>query len=396
MPFHLITGIPGHGKTSLMMEMLAEAAAINLQHRKSGKTQLVVNGAELVERPIFAAGIDGLVDGVAENLEDPTRWQDLPDGALIFVDECWKWFGHLEDARGKPPPTHVQGIAEHRHRGMDFVATSQGPRQIYPFMRPLIGPHWHVVRRFGSAFIDVYKWGELAEDPQSQGLRDRAVKQTRTLPTKQRDMWKSAAAHTIKTRVPVKLLVILTACVLALPVLWIGIGMMSPDSIAALGKEEPEKSQLAGSSGSSNPLVLDGPGKGEGSKKKELLTPAQYAEQFRPRIPGVHGSQPIFGDRQAKSEPATYCVISGVSIETRCSCYTEQATPIRDVIETVCREWARYGKYDPQRAPLKTSTASLGRPMVSPAAAAAAEPPPVLGESFDAPFPTIPGSVPMR
>lgn len=347
MPFHLITGIPGHGKTSLMMEMLAEAVERNNKHLASGKPQLVVNGQELIERPLYAAGIDGLVDGLVNVLEDPTRWQDLPDGSLIFVDECWKWFGHLDDARGKPPPHHVQGIAEHRHKGMDFIGTSQGPRQIYPFMRPLIGPHWHVVRRFGSQLIDVYKWGELAEDPQSQGMRERGEKQVRTLPTKQRPLYKSASAHTIKTKIPKKVIVGALVALLALPIAVFAIKSLDPRAIAAGATGAPETAPAVDGA-----TTADGP---KGSKAKEL-TPEEYAAQLLPRIAGVHGSQPIFDGRQARTTPATYCVISGAELETKCRCYTEQVTRILDVTELVCREWARYGRYDPYRGPPQSSS----------------------------------------
>jgi hypothetical protein len=120
--------------------------------------------AEKGERPLFAAGVDGLQPGMAAELVDPREWNAVkpgvagdcnctagppghahvvPDGSLIFVDEAWKWFGHLHDASRQATPPHVLQLAEHRHRGIDFVWTTQGPNQLYPFVRPLIADHYH-------------------------------------------------------------------------------------------------------------------------------------------------------------------------------------------------------------------------------------------------------------
>ena len=389
MPFLLITGVPGHGKTSLLMEHLAEAVALNNKHIESGKTQITVNGVELVTRPIYAAGIDGLVEGLVENLEDPTQWESLPDGSLIYVDECWKWFGHLQDASRKPPPKHVQGIAEHRHKGMDFIGTSQGPNQIYPFMRSLIGPHWHVVRRFGTQLIDVYKWGELVEDVKSQGNRDRGVKDSRSLPTKQRPLYKSASAHTIKPQLPKRMIITAAAMLLVLPLIYFGIKMMRPSELTSKiqGTDTPS---LLGESVSES----DGP-KAKDTKKE--LTPGEWAAQLLPRIIGVHGSQPIFDGREAKSEPATFCALSGPGLDGqgkqapgRCRCFTEQATVIEGVLPEVCRRSARFGQYDPFRQSLAetSGTASFSQGSTETVALERV----TLGESWDKPR-VIPGAV---
>lgn len=351
MPFHLITGIPGHGKTSLAMELLLQAVQANNAAIKSGRPILAdedgnaiflnPDGSPMLHRPIYAAGIDGLEPGLAEPLDDPTQWEKLPHGSLIFLDEVWKWFGHLQDARGKPPPLHVQGIAEHRHMGLDFVATSQGPNQIYPFVRPLIGPHWHVVRRFGSPLIDVYKWGELVEEVQSQGMRDRGVKETRTLPTAGRKHYKSASAHTIKMRFPLKMIVGIAAFVVVPIVGYFAFQALRPSAITAgiTGAPEPD-------------LSGDGAKLEEGPRSKAAgLSVEEYAKLLTPRIAGVHGSQPIFDGRSVQAIPQQLCFITGEPPATRCRCVTEQLTPVKDVQDEVCRDWALFGRYDPYKAP---------------------------------------------
>ncbi|QBG95950.1 hypothetical protein EYC55_11390 [Xanthomonas oryzae] len=57
MPIELYTVQPGNGKTALMMERLVEES-------------------KRAERPIFAALIDGLQDGLAAVLDDPRKWND--------------------------------------------------------------------------------------------------------------------------------------------------------------------------------------------------------------------------------------------------------------------------------------------------------------------------------
>ena len=127
----------------------------------------LLKDAAKAERPIVAAGIDGLEPGLAMVLDDPRKWNDkdadgnylVPDGSIIYVDEAWKWFGHLQDASRQATPPHVVALAEHRHRGLDFVWTTQMPNQLYPFVRGLIGAHTHCVRRFGTQFVDNFSNG---------------------------------------------------------------------------------------------------------------------------------------------------------------------------------------------------------------------------------------------
>lgn len=68
MPIELYTGQPGNGKTALMMERLVEES-------------------KRAERPIFAAGIAGLQDGLASNLEDPRQWNAIKPGAVCTCND---------------------------------------------------------------------------------------------------------------------------------------------------------------------------------------------------------------------------------------------------------------------------------------------------------------------
>lgn len=322
MPIKLITGIPGHGKTARMVKELIEAA-------------------EKGDRPIFAAGIDGLEPGLANDLPDPTKWQECPDGSLIFVDEAWKWFGHLSNPSRQQTPAHVLALAEHRHRGIDFVWTAQGPNQLYPFARPLIEQHWHCVRKFGTHAIDLYKWGELVEDVKSQGMRDRAERITTTLPTEVFGKYKSASEHTIKSRLPWKVWLIPVLFLAALAAAFYVYTLLRPDNFA----DNLAPGQAAG-------LPAAAPAKVTASSAAaaaEPMSPEAWLARLTPRFPGQHDSMPLFDDREVQTQPRRFCVITRLESHVRCTCYTEQVTPLNDVPRSVCLLAARHGEYDPFR-----------------------------------------------
>ncbi len=338
MPIELFTGQPGNGKTALMMERL-------LKEAKEGS------------RPLFAAGIDGLQPGLATVLEDPRTWNDLdqngerivPDGALIFVDEAWKWFGHLHDATRQSTPKHVLDLAEHRHRGLDFVWTIQQPNQLYPFVRGLIGSHAHVVRRFGTKFIDVFRWGELQEDVKSSGKRELAQRTTRMLPSGSFGSYKSAEVHTIKARLPLKLMLLPVIVAAGVFLAWSGWSRLTKDGPA------PATGTAGGQSAVADAPRLSGSAASSREEPRWRST-VEYAKDHLPRIATMPWTAPIFDERQVRSDPLLVCMSSadgldgnGERVKGSCTCVTEQSTAY-DISEPECRTLARYGPvYNPYR-----------------------------------------------
>lgn len=339
MPIEIYTGQPGNGKTALMMERLVEEA-------KAGN------------RPLFAFGIDGLRDGLATVLDDAKKWNEkdaegnhlIPDGSLIFVDEAWKWFGHLHDATRQATPKHVLDLAEHRHRGLDFIWTTQQPNQLYPFVRGLIGAHTHVVRRFGTKMIDVYRWGELNEEIKSSAKRDLAQRTTRLLPSAIYGEYKSAEVHTIKPRIPWKVMA-LPALVIAAGILaYLAYDMLRPDAVVE--KFGPKGAQSA--SADAPPGHWSSPSSPEDGPRWKSA--AAYAKDHLPRIATMPWTAPVFDDRQAHSDPLLVCMSSLGGLDGQgelkgpsCTCVTEQGTAY-DMSQPECRTLARRGPvYNPYR-----------------------------------------------
>lgn len=339
MPIELFTGLPGNGKTALLVERLVSEAA-------------------KAERPIFAAGIDGLAPGLATVLDDPRRWNErdaqgnplVPDGALIFIDEAWKWFGHLHDASRQATPKHVLDLAEHRHRGIDFVWTTQQPAQIYPFARGLIATHYHVVRRFGTRMIDVFRWEELQEDVKSAAKRDHAQRTTRALPKDVFGLYKSAELHTIKARVPLKVLALPLLVVAAIFAVWLAFKLLPGAGVTAGDGSEGSEAALAAPS-----LDLPAAERGRGGKRT-YASVDEYVAAHMPRLPTHPWSAPIFDHRDVTADPMVFCMSSGTGRDAHgheygasCRCVTEQGT--RYVMaDADCRATARHGApYNPYR-----------------------------------------------
>lgn len=329
MPIKVFSGLPGGGKTlSAMEEFFREA-----------------DKPDEERRPLFVHGVTMLVPGPWQVLEDATRWQDCPDGSLILIDEAWKSFGHLHDAGRVATPEHVLSLAEHRHRGIDFIWTTQDPAQLFPFARKLCGPHVHVVRVAGMQMAVRYEWGELCEDVKSNGQRERGQKTTWMFPTGLYPKFKSAVLHTIKRKLPKKLILIPAAVAGVLLCVWLAWSKLSPDAFAA-----NQQARIAEATGV--PLADAAGGVAEGGGRGGRDSRPRSAEAFREaltsRVHGMPWTASMFDHLSVRAEPEIYCA----AMALRCVCHTEQGT--RHVVkEGVCRHIAQFGVYNPYRKPMR-------------------------------------------
>ena len=102
----LITGLPGSGKTSLMVYML-------------------MTRKDLQNRPLYVDGIPDLKIPHQEIPEgcDMTTWYEwAPTGAILVIDEAQRIF--RPRPAGAKVPQYVQELETHRHKGIDiFILT---------------------------------------------------------------------------------------------------------------------------------------------------------------------------------------------------------------------------------------------------------------------------------
>lgn len=354
MPIELYTGKPGNFKTAfLVARMIAES-------KKDSP------------RPLIAYGINELEPGIATIMTNPEKWNDIdpegepvcdcpapgdkelvkrplhahvvPNGSLVFVDEAWKWFGHLQDASRQPTPPHAIALAEHRHRGIDFVWTAQGPNQIYPFVRPLIDEHTHFVRKFKSLIVDRYVWGEMQDSVKSNSTRDAATKTTVTAPKHVFGKYKSASEHTIKTKIPAKVFALPAVLLAAGALLYFGIQAARPSKMAESYRAKEGASGLPDARPSIYASSSDRPG------TTEPESAADYAKRHLPRFPTMPHTAPIYDDRTVTADPVIYCMASasgrdaqGVHHGSSVSCLTEQGTRY-DLPEEQALYVARWGQ----------------------------------------------------
>lgn len=165
----LLTGSPGAGKT-------AQAAAWIEEACKAG-------------RAVFVYGLEGLKLPHAA-LDDPHKWHEtVPDGALIVIDEVQHIWRPARSGGVIPPD--VVALETHRHRGLDFLLTTQSPALLHLNVRRLVGRHVHLVD-FGWLGRRWYEWSECSDSLN----RDKAmVKRKYRLPRHAFAHYTSASIH---------------------------------------------------------------------------------------------------------------------------------------------------------------------------------------------------------
>lgn len=324
MAIKLYTGLPGAGKS---LSLVAELASMH--KREPG-------------RPVYAYGIDGLRDGLAEPC-DPRKWEDLPDGSIVVVDEAQKvWPAR----RAGDPPPHVAAFSEHRHRGFDFLIATQNPQFLDSYIRGLVETHTHVVRRWGGKTVDRYVWQEGQSNVKSRSVRAAGQRQRWKYPRECFDLYKSSTLHTVKRRLPWQYWAMIAAAVLAIPVGWyavhrvVGLRHLERDAL-------PQSSAPVDSAGRSQLLG--------GGEKHRWSSPADYVTDHLPRVANQPWSAPVFDGEPVAAKPDLLCVEHENprrAGEMLCNCYTEQVTPYRVGSLEECRRYARDGVYNPRRVPL--------------------------------------------
>src|SRR5690606_42150170 len=105
---HLITGVPGSGKSLLAVELLYK----NSVSDKIRPAYSNINGLDT--EPLRCV-----------ELEPVDHWFDLPDGALIVIDECHRWFRPRPN--GSVVREYISRFETHRHQGLDIILITQHP-----------------------------------------------------------------------------------------------------------------------------------------------------------------------------------------------------------------------------------------------------------------------------
>ncbi|AMJ56653.1 MULTISPECIES: zonular occludens toxin domain-containing protein [Stenotrophomonas] len=318
----LLTGLPGSGKSLRMTQRIVE---------------LVEKGEH-----VYTCNINGIsVPGVTP-WDDPTRWRDLPAGAVLFVDEAQQYF---RARRGGDPPEYISAMETIRHVGVRLVLATQQPNYLDTHLRGLVGFHEHLLRQSGKDETFIFRNHQVMDEVRMglkriKGLYDH---EKWKLPQKYFQYYKSAELHTVKYRMPALLKKVLItgpiAILLAASVFgwlfWKGIrGQAEAEEMAATAPvAQPGQS-------SASAVRSDG-------ERPAPRTGEQYIAALTPMVADVPWSAPAYVDRAVVSDPHVYCMAS----ENSCRCVTEQSTRVV-LRDDVCRDIARWGEpYNPYKQP---------------------------------------------
>lgn len=355
----LVTGQPGHGKTAWAIDYC-------FQLKKEG-------------REIYASGIKDFDYDKAgfHFLEDATKWEELPDGSVILLDECYTAFPNRNP--GAKVPAHVEALARHRHRGFDFVLVAQQGLQLDPFLRGLYEQHIHVRQTsIIKSKTKLKRWNQYQSNV--NGLSNDVVDWIR--PSYVFDYYTSTTKITTKRHMPMWLRWLLVG-VLAFVAILLGLKWYFMGRIA----EQSHGSTLNDAALPGGVLTRPGDAAEQG---KSWATATAYAKDHLPRFPTMPWTAPIYDGRAVVSQPRLFCMSSsrgknadGSVTDGSCSCITEQGSRY-DVSEAECRTVAYRGEaYNPYRQEVQQSAvassfgpvpSSARVPVAVPASASASTP----------------------
>jgi len=317
MAITLITGLPGHGKTLYAL-------------------QWVRDWAQREGRAVFHNGIRDLkLPWQAIQVED---WQAVEPGGIIVIDECQASFPVR--TRGAPP-SWIEELAKHRHRGVDFVLITQNPMLFDAFVRRLVDRHFHIVRKFGTHFATVYEFVNGVRENCASN-RESAVRHEWRYPKDVFSLYTSAELHTVKRRIPARVWVLALVPVVAGVLIWMAYRQLAPKAGAAAAPG-PWAAASAPSAVVQSVRSVDGSGGRAG-----VMTAEEYVKAYAPRVAGLSYTAPAY-DAVTQPAEAPYpaaCVQS----KTRCQCYTQQGTRL-DVPDALCAGIVRGGFFVAWRAP---------------------------------------------
>jgi len=335
----LLTGVPGNGKSLRAVWYMAEAV-------KAGEQ-------------VYACNINGLKIPGVHPWDDPTKWEELPAGAILVVDEAQKfWRAGLTEMETDPVtqkqravvPKNIQAMETIRHSGIRLIVITQSPALIHANIRALIGLHEHLVRQNGAPGATVYRRSRVIDNVRSEKALAAEDHESWSYPTECYELYTSAEVHTVKRTIPSKYkrAAILGAIAVLLVV---GVGALVSHSIY---KDKEKGAALArqGATQGATPQAIGAPG----DQRPKYANPGEYAQAHLPRFASMPWTAPVYDGRGVTADPQVLCMSSAAGLDANgkqsqggCHCVTEQNT-VYEMSEPECRRVARIGPaYNPYR-----------------------------------------------
>lgn len=341
MDLTLVTGLPGSGKTLNTIK--------DVEQRRLDEN-----------RQVYYYNIEGLkldwiemqpIEALADNPEaiTPHSWFNAPKGAIIVIDECQFFY----PASLRTNPDYISKLSMYRHEGYSIYLITQSPKSISMFIRDLAQPHIHYRRLWGRDTVLKYVNESCVDNTRSKQIAVNAMISRVRLDKAMFDKYTSSVQHNKNKRINKKLLAFIILPIFVLPLsLYFAV-----TSFANFDKDKENKTETTQSASSTL------------QSASQSITPQMPAQTsfdpvtaYKPRIDGMPETSPAYDNlRQAVDFPRAQCVYNH---KTRhCSCYTQQATLMIGYPPKVCIYNAKYGYFDPTRAPKNTNPQPTNKPL---------------------------------
>lgn len=333
----LVTGKPRIGKTAFVVDLLANDPRYRGRKLFTNITGLTLQHEEPPE---------------GHSWEDMHEWLKWPEnkGAVVAYDEVQNLFPSR--ANGSKMSENVLFLNVHGHYAIDMFFITQGTKIIDVNLRETVNRHIHIAaNKMGG--LTRLEWAYCANNPLSQA-KD-AISSRHRINENVFDLYKSAEAHIAGEKKKSRWYYIIIAMLIILPILLGLIGFMGYRYYQGYkqkaGMTDTQQIEASASENSSN--VISGE---TAQKAANAVLPQQQqngqsltAEMYVPALAEKPESKPIYnGIRSVKSyERIAACIKGGKS---GCTCYSDQATAIKEVTKAMCIEYAENGlPFDPFR-----------------------------------------------
>lgn len=348
--FVLRTGLQGNGKT------LNTIKEVDLKAAKEGRTVYYCNirGFNPDAEVLKADWVE---------FKEPEKWFDLPQNAIIVIDEAQQFFRVRK--QGAAVPEYASALEVMRHKGHELHCITQNPGLIDTHFRKLCNSHIHYVRGFKGKVIKRWEFERVNMGVEKNNVFTDGQSTRITLDKNYFGVYQSVAdgsEHHMKFRPP-KQFYVLIACVL-------GIAYFGYDfAQSRLFVEEP--AAVADSAAADlAPVPASVP------QQSTVQTVEQYVDSRLPRLPDVPSSAPMYDE---VTRPVTYPRLScahtsdqellrrnhrrftvGVyeGVVYGCRCNTQQGT-LAAVSFAACMSYVDVGAFDPARPDPASSSLDL-------------------------------------
>jgi len=281
--FVLRTGLQGNGKTLNTIKEVDDKA-----HKE--------------KRTVYYCNVTGFkpdhpaIKAEWVEFDHPETWFDLPQNALIVIDEAQTWF--RVRPQGSKVPDYASRLEIMRKDGHELHAITQSPKLIDAHMRELCNMHIHYNRGNGSQIVKRWVF-QKPEMTVSSKLEFADGESTRITIDKSYfgcyQSVKEGSEHHFKFRPP-KAMYVFAVCVLLIAAAVWKISQRFADTDPAV-TDETEQPGTIHTLAPTAPASLD------------AVTADEYASRMVPRIADVPSSAPIYDQlTQAQSFPKPFCV----------------------------------------------------------------------------------------